>query len=250
MDLQERIENYWSQSAENFSEGIRKELQGSAKNAWLELIQSNAALGVSLKVLDIGTGPGFFAILLSLLGHRVTAIDCTESMLEEARNNAEKAGFQAEFARMDCHRLAYADKSFDLIICRNLVWTLRDPEEAYREWYRVLKSFGKLLIFDANWYLRLFDAEIRREYEEDRKRARDMGIEDPHDKADLDESDPIARQLFLSDKRRSQWDVPALINCGFKKIFVDVDISDQVWTPEKKILYRSTPMFMVGAEKA
>lgn len=250
MDIQERIENYWSQSAENFSEEIRKELQGSAKNAWLELIQSNTALGVSLKVLDIGTGPGFFAILLSLLGHRVTAIDCTESMLEEARNNTEKAGFQVEFAKMDCHQLVYPDESFNLIICRNLVWTLRDPEGAYREWHRVLKPLGRLLVFDANWHLRLFDAEIQRQYEEDRKRAREMGIEDPHEKSNMEESDRIARQLFLSNKRRPQWDVPALINCGFKKIFVDTDISDQVWTWDKKILYRSTPMFMVGAEKA
>lgn len=250
MDLQEQIKNYWSQSAENFSEGIRKELQGSAKNAWLKLIQENSPSGTGLKVLDIGTGPGFFAILLSLLGHRVTAIDCTESMLEEAAGNVQKAGFQVEFYKMDAHRPDFSDLSFDLIICRNLVWTLREPEAAYREWHRVLKPQGRLLVFDANWHLRLFDEEIRKQYEEDRKRAREMGLEDPHDKANLDESDRIARELPLSNQVRPRWDAPTLLNCGFKKVFLDRDITDQIWTPDKKILYRSSPMFMVGAEKA
>ena len=38
-----------------------------------------------LHVLDIGTGPGFFAIILCELGYDVTAIDFTPAMLEEAR---------------------------------------------------------------------------------------------------------------------------------------------------------------------
>lgn len=94
MDLQERIENYWSQSAENFSEGIRKELQGSAKNAWLELIQSNAALGVSLKVLDIGTGPGFFAILLSLLGTGSPPLIVRKACWRRLETMRKKPGFR------------------------------------------------------------------------------------------------------------------------------------------------------------
>lgn len=33
-----------------------------------------------MKILDVGTGPGFFAIIMSLAGHEVTAIDCTQAM--------------------------------------------------------------------------------------------------------------------------------------------------------------------------
>lgn len=39
----------------------------------------------SARVLDIGTGPGFFAINLALAGHEVTAVDVTEEMLQYAK---------------------------------------------------------------------------------------------------------------------------------------------------------------------
>ena len=40
---------------------------------------------------------------------------------------------------MDSQALAFADDSFDLLLCRNATWLLPDPERAYREWYRVLR---------------------------------------------------------------------------------------------------------------
>ena len=38
----------------------------------------------SISVLDVGTGPGFFAILLAESGFHVTAVDMTPEMLDEA----------------------------------------------------------------------------------------------------------------------------------------------------------------------
>jgi SAM-dependent methyltransferase len=250
MNLHERIENYWTLSAERFSEGIRKELASPTKDAWMEIIRENAPAGSGLRALDIGTGPGFFVLLLSALGHQVTAIDCSNGMLEEAKTNMAKAGFRGDFFNMNGQQLDFSDAYFDLIVCRNLVWTLQDPAGAYREWRRVLKPGGRLLVFDANWHLHLFDQEMRKQHEANRKRARELGIPDPADKADMNESNDIARKLFLSDKMRPQWDAAALLNCGFDKIVVARDITDRVWSPEQKILYRSTPLFMARAEKS
>ena len=39
------------------------------------------------------------------------------------------------------------------------------PEEAYREWVRVLKKNGLLLNFDANWYCYLWDEKAQKEHE-------------------------------------------------------------------------------------
>ena len=47
---------------------------------------------------------------------------------------------------MDSHQLSFDDNTFDLLINRNVTWTLYDPEQAYKEWYRVLKPGGRLLI--------------------------------------------------------------------------------------------------------
>ncbi|MCL6477343.1 MAG: class I SAM-dependent methyltransferase [Peptococcaceae bacterium] len=249
MQIQQRIENYWQGRAFDYSENILKEMSSFKKDAWAALIDQYRPAGMPLKALDIGTGPGFFAMLLSGMGHRVTAIDCTENMLAEASHNTQTAGFRVEFYQMDSHRLDFSDENFDLIVCRNLTWTLRDPNQAYREWHRVLKPGGRLLIFDANWYLRLFDEEMDRLHREDLELARQRGIPDPHANANKEESDNIARQLYLSRRRRPQWDAAALMEAGFGRLVIDTDISGRVWDENEKVLYRSTPMFMVAAEK-
>lgn len=249
MQIQQRIENYWQGRAFHYSENILKEMGCFKKAAWEALINEHRPAGSPLKVLDIGTGPGFFAMLLSGMGHRVTAIDCTENMLAEAKHNTQTAGFQVDFYQMDSHELDFSGENFDLIVCRNLTWILRDPHQAYREWHRVLKPGGRLLIFDANWHLRLFDEEMDSLYREDLELARQRGIHDPHDNAKREESDNIARQLYLSSRRRPRWDAAALMEAGFGRLVIDTDISGRVWDENDMVLYRSTPMFMVAAEK-
>ncbi|MCR4435081.1 MAG: class I SAM-dependent methyltransferase [Clostridiales bacterium] len=249
MEIQSRIERYWDGEAQRYSESIQNELSGFKREAWLKIITEHAPQKEKLDILDIGTGPGFFAIILSGLGHSVWAVDCTENMLAFARQNAEAAGVSPRFFKMDSHKLAFDDGSFDLIVCRNLTWTLREPEQAYKEWNRVLRPGGRLLIFDANWHLRLFDQEMRRKYEEDMERSRELGLRNPHDQADMEESDRISRELPLSRERRPQWDLEALKGCGFSPVFSETDITERVWDESEKIMYRSTPMFMVGGVK-
>jgi ubiquinone/menaquinone biosynthesis C-methylase UbiE len=187
-------------------------------------------------------------MLTAEMGHKVTATDCTQNMLLEAQNNLEQLGLRAEYVLMDSHALSFADDSFDLILCRNLTWTLRDPQTAYREWHRVLKPKGRLLVFDANWNLRLNDPEWQARYLADMAEAERRGI---HRRGHVDpaEGERIAKDLFLSSRLRPHWDAGALIDAGFKEIFINMDISDLVRDEDDKVLYRSTPMFLAGGEK-
>lgn len=70
-----------------------------------------------------------------------------------------------EFYIMDSHILEFEDNYFDLIVSRNVTWTLYNPQKAYKEWKRVLKPGGKLIIFDANWYLSFFDDYVKEKVE-------------------------------------------------------------------------------------
>lgn len=79
-ELAQAIDNYWSKRAASYSQVNQEELQGRQHQAWQQLIASTIAKAYpqselkDLKVLDIGTGPGFFAILLAELGCQVTAL--------------------------------------------------------------------------------------------------------------------------------------------------------------------------------
>lgn len=248
MHIQKRIENYWQSADRRYNEVIQKELNGVQKEVWVQLIEENRPPGEKLEVLDIGTGPGFFPLLLSELGHHVTAIDCTESMLNTARENVRMAGFDVSFHLMDAHTLSFEDGSFDFILCRNVTWLIHDPVTAYREWHRVLKPGGRLLIFDGNWYLCLYDEQWREVFERDQEEAIKAGFKN-FDPATREEGDRIARELFFSNIRRPQWDIPALLNTGFGRIHVDADVSEKVYNEISKIRYRTINPFMIQAEK-
>ena len=41
-----------------------------------------------LEILDVGTGPGQLALMFAEMGHHLTAVDLSASMLEKAGKNA------------------------------------------------------------------------------------------------------------------------------------------------------------------
>lgn len=90
-------------SADNYGSIIRRELDSFRRKAWAKKITENAPDKPNLSVLDIGTGPGFFPIVLGELGHNVMAIDCTENMLEKAKKLAQSEDITADFLKMDSH---------------------------------------------------------------------------------------------------------------------------------------------------
>lgn len=250
-ELLEKVEQYWDGRSEGYCEVNLQELDSFKREAWADLINEYApkVSGRKLKVLDIGTGPGFFAIIMADCGYAVTAVDYTDAMLQKAKNNAGIYKNNINFKRMDAHNLEFEDNTFDLIVTRNLTWNLQKPDEAYRDWHRVLAKGGRLLNFDANWYLHLYDSEKRRGYEQDRENTLKKGFEDHYTCTDTKAMEDIARNLPLSKIYRPVWDVKELINIGFKKVTIEMEIGNRVWDEVEKINYGSTPMFMVCGEK-
>ena len=79
----------------------------------------------------MGTGPGFFAIILAEAGIQVTAVDYTEEMLKEAKANAGELSENIHFQQMDAQNLEFPDETFDAVITRNVTWNLEHPVRAY-----------------------------------------------------------------------------------------------------------------------
>lgn len=250
-ELFKKIENYWSGRSTGYSQINKAELQSFKKQVWSDLLHEHLPQSKtgSLKILDIGTGPGFFATIMAERGHQVTALDCTPSMLAQARENAGNYAAAIEFVCMDAHKPDFPEATFDVIISRNLTWTLENPTMAYSNWQHVLVQGGRLLNFDANWYLHVHDAQKRTEYELDRQNTRVQNLPDHYTCTDTATMEKIAAALPLSSIQRPAWDVQVLRNAGFSKLFVDTQIGQRVWNEEEQVNYKSTPLFMIGAEK-
>ena len=150
--LEQKVQDYWTCRAHDFSTVRKNELKDNEiSGRWLAEIGQYLPVSSGLDILDVGTGTGYFAILLALHGHQTTGIDFTRAMLQEAEETADNYAANASFLYMDAQSLDFSDNSFDAIVTRNLTWTLPEPEKAYREWHRVLRPGGILLNFDASY---------------------------------------------------------------------------------------------------
>ena len=245
---------YWTGRAAGYSEVNREELATNQREVWKRtLIDGISAAHPGrppheIHVLEVGTGPGFFAILLAGAGYRVTAIDLTPSMLDEARRNAGSLARAIDFIEMNAQALHFPSERFDAVISRNVTWNLPEPKRAYAEWARVLKPGGVLMNFDANWYHYLFDDDAKAAYARDRATSAKAGMDDFNIGENFDRMEAIARRVPLSRASRPAWDVQTLSALGLS---VDVDpfVWERVWSPQEKTNFSSTPMFMVCAYK-
>ena len=246
--------NYWTGRAASYSEVNQLELSTRQRQKWSDCLHAEIARQFpertpeSLRVLEVGTGPGFFAILLCELGYDVTAIDLTPAMLEEAKKNAGELAGEICWMEMNAEALDFADESFDVVVSRNLTWNLPHPERAYAEWTRVLKPGGLLLNFDANWYAYLFDGEAQAAYERDRANSAEQGVWDQNVGENFDVMEDIARRVPLSNIRRPAWDLTLLRGLGLHAE-VDEQIWQRVWSEEEKLNFSSTPLFLIRAVK-
>ena len=147
MELLEQIEDYWTDRAEGYSQVNQEELAGDNRINWrreLERHFPENRTNETYKILDIGTGPGFFSIILAEAGYQVTAVDYTEAMLEEAKKNAGAFAQRITYCQMDASHLAFADETFDAVLIANALHIMPRPEKALTEIYRVLKPGGQL----------------------------------------------------------------------------------------------------------
>ena len=240
--IKQRITRYWSRRADAFQAQRLREFADEKHGRWLAELRPYLPRDRALDVLDLGTGTGFFALVLAAEGHRTTGIDLTPEMVRGARETAEVLGLEAEFAVMDAEHPKFAPESFDLLVTRNLTWTLPHLEKAYREWYRLLKPGGVLVNFDADYCRALEEGQEETDLPENHAHK----LVDP---ALQRENDGIAMELYAYQLPRPQWDVQLLIAAGFERVNVDMGVYRRIYR-EIDEFYNPTPIFSIAAFKA
>jgi len=137
---------------------------------------------------------------------------------------------------MNAQELDFADNTFDVVISRNLTWTLPDVMQAYREWQRVLKKGGRLLNFDSDYGLMTFS---RKEDQADVH----AGIRQEL----VTECNDIKDELRISTHRRPLWDAEFLRSLGMQ-VTVEEEIAPKVRT-DKDMHFDTLPLFAIIAGK-
>ncbi len=99
------------------------------------------------RILDIGIGDGFSSALMAQAGAQVTGIDVSPAALARAKELAERYGIDLDLREMPGEDLRFEDETFDGILCISAYHHM-DQERAAREFARVLKRGGRLVMID------------------------------------------------------------------------------------------------------
>lgn len=254
-----KIVRYWNERSTSYSNEVNDELHDDHISAWSVAVMpiveehAHATSSPDFKVVDLGCGPGFFEILLSKNGYRITGVDNSSQMIEHARHNVEASGVPSlvSFCEHDVSSLPFDDAAFDIAVSRNVTWVLSDPSRAYEEWHRVLKPDGILLVFDANWYTYLADRDIdairKREQADESilRRSEDSFASATQER----ECEQIASTLPLTYRKRPLRDVKALEGIGFTDVTADTAFAKDVWNEGERRFYATSPLFKIEARK-
>ncbi|KEF63123.1 uncharacterized protein A1O9_01099 [Exophiala aquamarina CBS 119918] len=111
----------------------------------LPKLQSMKESNPNLKLLDVGSGSGTISVSFAKLipdGH-VIGIDVNPKILPRAQAVAEMAGVKnIEFQQGSVYELPFADETFDVTFCHQVLVHIGNPWDALREMLRVTKRGG------------------------------------------------------------------------------------------------------------
>lgn len=99
--------------------------------------------------LEVAAGTCICGRALAPYVKDVICLDLTEEMLEQGKKLAERNHIQnISFVTGNAMKLPYDDGSFDLVITRLSLHHFTEPQKLFSEMQRVLKSGGKLVVWD------------------------------------------------------------------------------------------------------
>jgi len=144
MDVKASVQQQFGNAAEKYAVSAVH-----AQGADLTRMVALAALIGSEIVLDAGCGAGHTALAFAPHCAQVVAYDLTETMLAQVERLASERGLNnVETRQGDVEVLPFEDASFDLVVTRYSAHHWPNPAAALREFRRVVKPGGRVLVSD------------------------------------------------------------------------------------------------------
>ena len=102
------------------------------------------------RVLEVGCGTGGLLVAAARIGVDIQGVDIAARWLVVARRRLTDHGVDIPLTAAGAERLPWPDGTFDTLVADSLLEHLDDPGRALREWVRVLRPGGQLLLWSPN----------------------------------------------------------------------------------------------------
>lgn len=149
-DVHATVRSIWEARAGDYDETGHETTTPEQDAAWRALLGGWAG-PAPIDVVDVGCGTGFLSLRLAAHGHRVVGVDAADAMRALAVTKAARAGVEIDVRAGDALALPLEDASVDLVVERHVIWTIANPVGALREWARVLRPGGRVVLVEGEW---------------------------------------------------------------------------------------------------
>ncbi|MEX2237905.1 MAG: class I SAM-dependent methyltransferase [Dehalococcoidia bacterium] len=130
----------WDEFVESGADYYRTQVHGPA------LLEACGEVA-GLRVLDLGSGQGWFSRRLAERGAKVSGVELAESQLANARRHEEERPLGIEYHLLDASAAAehFAASSFDLVTACMSLQDMEEPAEAMAAAHGLLTDEGRLI---------------------------------------------------------------------------------------------------------
>jgi 2-polyprenyl-6-hydroxyphenyl methylase / 3-demethylubiquinone-9 3-methyltransferase len=140
--------NWWDETEGIFST-VRFFINPVRFDYFSRILQHEKGRGRELStVLDVGCGGGFLAEDFARAGYKVAGIDPISQFIETAQKHAAEGGLHIDYQTVSGENLPFPDRSFDIVLCCDVLEHVNDSELVISEISRVLKT-GGILFYDT-----------------------------------------------------------------------------------------------------
>lgn len=102
------------------------------------------------RVLEVSFGTGYLMSHYGTQCGELVGLDESEDMLRQAQARLAARGVRAQLLIGDAQALPFAEGSFDCLVNTDAFSLYGDRERAMREFYRVLKPGGRMVLMEIN----------------------------------------------------------------------------------------------------
>jgi ubiquinone/menaquinone biosynthesis C-methylase UbiE len=131
----EQEKKYWDKLSPGYDQFIKKHWR-IYQSSLLDKISNDVDVGDT--VLEVACGTGIVALKVAEQASKVSGIDISAPMIDEAEKKMREKGFDnVDFFAEDAYSLHFGNDAFDTVICNNALHNMKYPQKALSEIKRV-----------------------------------------------------------------------------------------------------------------